>query len=47
MQVDEHLKSLVNIGDINELMSSFKDYGDDLMNLAKQSGQRQAVSLLS
>lgn len=43
LQVENRLKELETVGTQDELLQSFKHYGDDLMKLAKLTGLRQAV----
>lgn len=43
-QVEKRLKELDGAENTDDLLKCFKNYGDDLMKLAKLSGIRQAVS---
>ena len=43
-KVERRLKELDDAGNTDELVKCFKNYGEDLMKLAKLSGIRQAVS---
>ena len=43
-QVEKRLKELEKASNTADLLNSFKNLGNDLMDLAKLSGKRQAVS---
>ena len=43
-QVEKRLKELEKASNTADLLNSFKSLGNDLMDLAKLSGKRQAVS---
>jgi len=45
LQVEKRLKELEKASNTADLLNSFKNLGNDLMDLAKLSGKRQAVSL--
>jgi len=42
--VEKRLKELEKASNTADLLNSFKNLGNDLMDLAKLSGKRQAVS---
>ena len=44
LQVEKRLKELEGASNTTDLLNSFKNLGNDLMDLAKLSGKRQAVS---
>ena len=44
LQVEKRLKELEKASNTADLLNSFKNLGNDLMDLAKLSGKRQAVS---
>ena len=45
--MEKRLKELEKASNTADLLNSFKNLGNDLMDLAKLSGKRQAVSDLS
>lgn len=47
LQVEKRLKELEKASNTADLLNSFKNLGNDLMDLAKLSGKRQAVSVTS
>ena len=44
-QVEKRLRELEGAENTDDLLKCFKNYGDDLMKLAKLSGLRQSVSI--